>query len=260
MKLITLLFIFISSTSQAANKSQHKGLVSSLNLGVRYSSVYENRGIILYDDYQLDPVLGIFLLDDHIQFLGDSIGYHNFLISDWLRFRVRAVSITDKPLFPSSDQKKLLSVRREDTYELSTRLEFFLPGYNDEYKAEIDIGYAKDMSVHYGNYLDLQTKIKIMDFRMPFSDTKIEPQFYTTIGWGDRSHNKYFYGPSVDAANFNNFSYGLWFSFPDEADRNFPIIQIRHFEVLGDSRMGQYAKEHDQGWLISAIMTYGVLE
>ena len=38
----------------------HKGFLSSLNLGFRYSSVLQNRGIILYRGFQIDPDFPVF--------------------------------------------------------------------------------------------------------------------------------------------------------------------------------------------------------
>ncbi len=244
----------------SAKDPHHKGWISSLNLGVRYSSLLENRGVVLYKDFQIDPVLGIFLLDDRMEFLGDSIGYRDFVAGDWLRLRTRFVAISDKPLFPSRDSIRESSPHRPDSYEWSNRAEFFIPGYNSKYLGEIDLGWAKDISIHHGNYLDLQSKIKLFDFRMPGLGLKIEPNFYSSIGWGDSSHNQYFYGPSANTSGFNNFSYGLWFAFPNEADRFYPIIQIRHFQVIGSNSNAEYAAGRNDGWLISFIASYGVLD
>jgi hypothetical protein len=238
----------------------HHGLLSSVNLGIRYSSVLENRGVIFYRDFQIDPVLGLFFLDDRVEFLGDSIGFRDFVVKDWLRLRTRFVSITDKPLFPSIDSIRNGSPQRPDTYEWSNSAEIFIPGYNSRYLAEIDITYAKDISANHGNYLELQSKIKLTDFRIPKVGTKVEPNFFSSIGWGDGALNQYYYGPSADSAGLNNVAYGLWFAFPEEADRYYPIIQIRHFEAIGQSGRGEYAVGRNEGWLLSFIATYGVLE
>ena len=238
----------------------HHGTLSSLNLGIRYSSVLENRGVIFYRGFQIDPVVGAFFFDDQVEFLGDSIGFRSFVAKDWLRLRTRLASITDEPLFPVRDEVRASSPHRRKTYEWSNRAEFFLPGYNDKYRTEVDLGYSRDISAHNGTYLDLQTKVKLLDFRIPGTQTLIEPNAYTSIGWGDASHNRYFYGPSANESGFNNFSYGLWFAFPEEADRFYPIIQLRHFQALGPNRNGEYAQGRNEGWLFSFIATYGFLE
>jgi hypothetical protein len=258
-KYILSLMLLVPAISTATIRdSHHRGLLSSLNLGFRYSSLLENRGIIFYQDFQIDPVLGLFLFDDRVEFLGDSIGYRDFIVKDMLRLRSRFVSISDKPLFPNYDSVRMSTPRRADTYEWSSRAELFLPGYNDHYRAEIDFEYAKDISVHHGNYLNLQTKVKICDFRV--SGTMIEPNTFAALGWGDLFHNQYFYGPSAENSGFNNLIYGLWFVFPEEADRNYPIIQVTHFQVLGDYKNAEYAKNRSDGWLFSFIATYGVLD
>ena len=101
--------------------------------------------------------------------------------------------------------------------------------------------------------------MKLTDVRL--SGLLIEPNLAASLGWGDQEQNRYFYGPSAAGSSISNASYGLWFVFPEEADRNYPIIQLQHFEVLGDSnRRAEYARGHGEGWLFSFIATYGVLE
>lgn len=250
----------ISKNDIVSKDPHHKGTISSLNLGFRYSSVLQNRGVLLYRDFQLDPVVAVFLFDDRLEFLGDSIGYRDFVFNDQVRLRSRLLSITDKPLFPAYESIWSGMPSRTDTYEWSNRAEFFLPGYNESYFAEVDLGFAKDLSAHHGYYLDLQAKVKLFEFRIPRSEIKIEPNFYTSIGWGDAAHNQYFYGPSASASGFNNLSYGLWFAFIEEADRFYPIVQITHFQVLGGNKNAEFAINKNEGWLFSFIATYGVLE
>ena len=223
------------------NKSpHHRGLLSSLNLGIRFSSILEKRGVIFYRDFQIDPVLGLFFFDDRVEFLGDSLGFRDWVVKDLLRLRTRFVSITDQPLFPSHDSIRSSSPSRSDTYEWANSAEFFFPGYNQNPQGELDIGFAKDISAHHGHYLDLQGKLKIFESRLPLSETKIEPNLYASVGVGDLLHNQYFYGPSSDAG-FDNISYGFWIAFPKEADRFYPIIQLVHFETIGSSRNAEFA-------------------
>lgn len=238
----------------------HKGTISSLNLGFRYSSILQNRGLVLYRDFQIDPTIAIFFFDDRLEFVGDSIGYRDFIYEDRIRLRTRIVSITDKPLFPSYESLRAGRPTRSDSYEWSNRAELFLPGYNDRYWGELDIGFAKDLSTHHGTYIDLQAKLKLFDFRVPGLKTKVEPNFSTSVGWGDSAHNQYLYGPSANEGSLNNFSAGLWLAFPEEADRFYPVIQLTHFEVLGQNRNAEFATGNNEGWLFSFIATYGVLE
>ena len=238
----------------------HEGIVSSLNLGIRYSSVLENRGVIFYRDFQIDPVVGVFFFDDRVEFLGDSLGFRDFLVKDWLRLRTRVVSVTDQPLFPANEAVRSGGPKRTDTYEWSSSAEFFIPGYNDHYQGEIDVTYAKDISASHGNYVELQSKLKLTNFRLSRSGPEIEPNLLTSVGWGDGALNQYYYGPSAGSSGINNYAYGIWFAFPGEADRYFPILQLRHFAAIGDSGRGEYATGRNEGWLFSFIATYGVLE
>lgn len=250
---------FLFSNPIWAEGPHHEGTLSSVNVGIRYSSVFENRGVILYRDFQIDPVLGIFLFDDRLEFLADSIGYRDFIVKDVLRLRSRFVSLTDKPFFPAYKSIKNGLPSRPDTYEWSSQAELFLPGYNSNYALEVDLSYAKDIATHHGNYFELQSKIKLFDFRLPRVGTKIEPNLYASAGWGDSNHNLYFYGPAAGVSGFNNLSYGIWFALPEEADRYYPIIQIKHFETIGRFRQGQFAEGRSDGWLFSFIATAGIL-
>ena len=257
MKKIILTVILMQALITEA-RPHHLGVLSSLNIGVRYSSLLQNRGLIFYDDFQIDPVVGVFFLDDKIEFLGDSIGYRDFIYADKVRLRTKLASLTDKPLYPAYDAHKISSGRK-DTKEWVNQLEFFLPGYNENYQAEIDLSWAKDIAVHYGSYFELQSKIKLFDFKLPRADLLIEPNLYFSMGWGDERHNKYLYGPSANKSEITNFSYGVWFAFPDEADRFYPIVQVKHFSLVGKAKSAEYLQD-TSGVLISFIATYGVLE
>lgn len=250
--------VAFASESKIEKDPHHKGILSSVNLGLRYSSLLESRGVIFYRDFQIDPVVGLFFFDDRVEFLGDSLGFRDFVAGKWLRLRSRLVSISDNPLFPANESIKAESPDRKDTYEWNNRAEFFIPGYDENYLAEFDIGHSKDFSAHRGNYIDAQAKVKIYRFRVPLVGTLIEPNFFSSLGWGDSAHNSYFYGSDRNSSGFNNFSYGLWFAFPEEADRFYPIIQVRHFQAIGDYKNGQYSKGRNEGWLFSFIATVGV--
>lgn len=257
---IILIFLSLSRVQADGNKSpHHTGTISSFNVGFRYSSVLTNRGVILYRGFQVDPVVGAFFFDDRLEFLGDSIGYRDFVVSDRVRLRTRLVSITDKPLFPEYESIRKDDPKRSDTAEWSTQLEFFWPGYNAEYIFETDLSYSKDISAHNGNYFELQGKVKIFEFRVPKFETIIEPNLYASLGWGDAPHNQYFYGPSANSSGFNNLSYGIWFAFPEESDRFYPIVQIKRFQALGDYQTTEFSRGRNEGWLFSFIATVGIL-
>ncbi len=239
--------------------AHHKGLLSSVNIGARYSSALQKRGAVFYSDFQIDPVLALFFLDDRIEFLGDSLSYRDDLKDDIIRYRFQLASISDNPLFPAHDSIKNQFVDRDDTQEVSAGLEFFLPGYNSNYQAEIDITYAKDIVAHKGNYLELTTKYKLTDFNL--FNTHMEPNFIFKFGWGDEKHNAYFYGPSDHSAGLNHFAYGFWLAFPEEADRYFPILQIMKITLLGDERRhADYVKDQQDQYFLSFIATVGLLE
>jgi len=266
MKILSVFLLFVSihafaqeSVDAPTEKDpHHKGLFSSLNLGIRYLSVLQNRGIIFYRDFQIDPVVGLFFFDDRVEFLGDSLGYRDFIAGDWLRLRTRLVYQSDKPLFPAYDSIRNGSPQRSDTYEWENSLEFFFPGYNGRNFGELDLRYSKEIGDKNGHYFESQLKLKVTDFRVPGIGVKIEPSIFGLVGMGDYQHNRHFYGPGAHDG-VNNVAYGLWFAFPEDADRYYPIIQIRRFETVGRARDGAYASGRDEGWLFSFIATYGFL-
>lgn len=253
------LLIWLWPTDFAQAKVHNEGLLSSINLGVYYQSVVEKRGVTFYGDYDLNPTIALFFFDDRLEFLGDSIGYRDFVIPDQLRLRTRLSYVNDDPLFPARKELRDTYVNRENTFEIITSAEWFVPSYSDDYVAEIDFNWAADIKEHHGNYLELLTKVKVTDFEL--LSTRIEPQVFASVGWGQKEHNQYFYGPSADADGFNNLNYGLWLTLPETADRFFPIILISHYEVLGDkNKHAQFAEGNNQGYLVTVIASIGLLD
>ena len=164
-------------------KAHHEGIISSINIGTRFSSVLQKRGVIFYNDYQFDPVLAVFLFDDRLEYLGDSIGFRDFIFEDKVRLRSRLVMISDNPLFPNHSSIYSSSPHRKDTYEWSHSVEFFLPGYNSNYQSEIDLTFAKDISQTHGHYAEALFKYKITNLKL--FGTELEPNIFTSVGWGD---------------------------------------------------------------------------
>ncbi len=256
-KLAAILFLIFQSMAWAT--IPHQGTISSINLGLRYSSILQRRGVVSYGDFQVDPVLSAFFFDDHLEFLGDSLDYRDFFVDESVRYRFKISTISDNPLFPAYDSVKSNYFDREDSYEISAGLEFFLESYTKDYWGEIDISGNKDLKAHQGYYLDVQGKLKLSQFKI--FNKLIEPHAIMRVGWGDEKHNKYFYGPSANADGVNNWAYGIWLEFPLEADRAFPIIQLMRFQTLGENRQNAaYAKDHNEGYLLSFIATVGLLE
>lgn len=237
----------------------HQGTWSSLKLGARFSSILQRRGVVLYGDYQIDPIISAYFLDDKLEFFGDALSYRDFFLnSSSIRYRITASSISDNPIFPSHSSIKSNYVDRENTYEISAGLEFFLASYDKDYWGEFDLSFSKDMKAHKGYYITAQSKIKISEIEM--FHKKIEPHAVLRIGLGDENHNRYFYGPTANADGLNNWAYGIMLEFPEDADRLVPVIQLMRFETLGaDRKNASYAKDHDEGFLFSAIATANFL-
>lgn len=239
-----------------------RGTWTSANLGIRYSSLMHHRGIILYRDFQIDPVISLFFLDEKAFFTGDTIGYTDFIfkdsLKDQLRFRTRLVAFGDVPLFPYNDNIRSQYHHRDSTYEWSNRLEWYLPGYNKDYVSTLSVDYRKDIGEHSGNYFEFEWRAKLFDYSFSRPNYYLEPNFFVTAGWGDERHNQYLYGPSANQAEFNNLNYGIVVSFPKETDRFYPIILLKHIQATGKSKDAEYAR-NNEGWVFSFIATYNLL-
>ncbi len=253
-----LLFMTLLLSIATHGRPLHKGTISAINLGARFSSVLQHRGVVLYRDYQIDPVVSLFFFDESVAFFGSSMHYQQFILDDRIRFRTRLAAISDNPFFPNHETVSDGDPDRKTSYEWSNGFDFFFPGYNDEYIGELELSYAKDLNVHFGNYISAVGKLKLFEFTT--LNTRVEPNFVATTGWGDSSHNKYLYGPSDNESGITNVSYGVWLAFPDRADRYYPIVQLMHYEVVGSShRQAEFARNRNEGYLFSVIATYPLL-
>lgn len=229
--------------------------VSGFKVGARFYSIWENRGVIQYHDFQLLPIVALFMYEDRLEIVPSYISYRDYIYSDRIRFRTRLQTVNDNPVFPKHDSIKDIYPDRESTYEWVNRLEFFIPAYNENYIAEIDLAIHKDLKAHHGLYTELMGKLKLFTFENTFlKESTVEPNLYFSLGHGDKRHNEYFYG-ATNSDGVNNLAYGLWFNFLDLADRNNPALIIKHFEVLGDkNKNAPLARNHNKGW--AAVFTY----
>ncbi len=265
MKKITLLlFLFLitpfahcEDPSDTPKGPWAEGTISSINLGTRFSTLMHRRGVIFYKNYQFDPIVSVLFLDDKIEFVGDSLGYRDFVYKDKVRLRSRFVAISDDPLFPHDENIHEFSPQRKDTREWTNAVEIFLPGYNENYVSEINISLAKDIQAHSGYYAELLAKLKVYSFSAIKMDFEINA--FSSLGWGDEKHNAYIYGPDVRRSGFNNWMKGLWLTLPNRADRFYSIIQLAHFQALGPFQDGAFAEGRNDGFLFSLIMSYGLL-
>lgn len=245
-------------------KAHHQGTISSFNIGARYSTLIEKRGVVFYRDFQIDPVLSASFFDDRLEFLGESLGYRDFIYSNIIRARTQIVMINDNSHFPSKNSYKNSMPDRANSYEWTNSLEIFIPGYNfnssENHIVEFDLKFAKDVSRHHGNYFEILGKIKLWSRHISLIKQIVEPNFVFSAGVGDKAHNRYFYGANDTAHGVNNISYGFWIAFPDEADRYFPIVQLTRFFATGDHKNAEFAKGRNEGILFSFILAYKTLE
>jgi hypothetical protein len=257
--LFTLMILLYFPSKIWALPPAHHGKLSSANLGFRYSSLAQQRGVITYRDFQIDPVLSFFFFDDRLAFLGNRIDYQQFIHSDKIRYRTGLVSIGDDPLFPATASVKENNPDRKTTYEWSNGLDFFFPGYNDDYVGEVEISLSKDLKVHRGVYVEMIGKLKLFNFTT--FNTVVEPNLVAILGGGDLAHNQYLYGTSASEGGLSYASFGFWLAFPGRADRHYPIVQLMRFSTVGDqNRSAEYAQGRSEGYLISFIASYPVVD
>lgn len=258
----TILLVLIFSSFAWAAKPQplRKGILSTASIGARSSSLLTHRGVITYDDFQVSPFLVLIFFDEKVEYLGDSIGFRDFIAGDYLRFRTRLQYVSDTPFLPRNKNIEARGTNREDTYEWSNGLELFVPGYGKNYLAELSLMHFKDIKIHRGEFIEFQSKIKLFDFKTGFSKARLEPNFVYTTGWGDRRHNDYAYGSKKSTGSNTYNSYGLWVAIPEVVDRYYPNLQLTYFETSKSHRDGSFAKKRDQGVLFSFIASFSVLD
>ena len=244
--------------SEISYAEWHKKLgISSAHAGLKYSSLLMKKGVIFYRDFQVDPVITVFFLDDKIEFLGDSLSYRDFIYNDQIRMRTKLSSISDNPLIPAHKSIKNKSPNREDTAEWTNTLEFFIPSYGDQYLAEIDLNYSIDLIEHKGHSWEIATKVKLFDFKL--NNNTLEPNLYLTYGGGDSKHNEYFYG-TLQKSGATHMSVGLWLNLPDKVDRYYPTVQLVYFTALDDFKKGSLSQGRSEGVLFSFISALKVLD
>lgn len=238
----------------------NSGFVSSLNVGFRYSSTLTKRGATMYDNFQLDPVLGVFLFDDRFEFLGDSVGYRDFVFEKMIRARLRLVAISDDPLFPKKASRLGPSNSRQNTYELNSSLEFFLPQYDGTYAAELDLNFSQDIATHHGQYLELVSKTRLFSYREPWAGTLLEPNAVVSLGYGSKAHNRYLYGDNLQKGGVSYVAAGLQLALPETADRFYPIVLLQYYSTVGSARRGSLVSGKTSGVLLQFIATAGLLD
>lgn len=235
--------------------------VSGVKVGAKFFSIWESRGVIQYNDFQLAPAIAVFMFEDRFEFLTSSVSYRDFIYEDKIRLRTRFQAISDNPIFPKHDSIKDIYPDRENSWEWVNRAEFFIPGYNEDYISEFDFGIHKDLKAHHGLYYELTGKLKLFTFQNTLLRTSmVEPNLIVTVGYGDKRHNEYYYG-ALDSEGLNNLSYGVWFHFNDLSDRNNPVITVKHFEVLGDKNKNAIlARDRNNGWAATFTYTHDLLK
>ena len=258
---VLLLFSSLNALSAEYVPTNKWRQVSGLKAGAKFFSIWESRGVIQYNDFQLVPVVALFMFEDRFEFLTSSVSYRDFVYEDKIRLRTRLQAISDDPIFPKHDSIKDIYPNREGSWEWVNRVEFFIPGYNEDYISEFDFGIHKDLKAHNGLYYELTGKLKLFTFQNTILRTSmVEPNLIVTLGAGDKRHNEYYYG-AIDSNGLNNLSYGVWFHFNDLSDRNNPVITVKHFEVLGDkNKNGILARDRNEGWAATFTYTHDLLK
>ncbi len=236
------------------------GILSSINLGTRYSSVLTKRGATMYDYFQLDPVLGIFLFDDRFEFLGDSVGYRDFIYEKTIRARARIVAISDDPLFPKKVSRLGAPNSRQDTYEFAASLELFLPSYTSTYAAELDLNFSQDVATHHGQFFELVSKTRLFSYREPWAQTLLEPNAVISLGFGSKAHNQYMYGANSGSGGLSYVAAGLQLALPETADRFYPIVLLQFYSTSGSAQNGSLVADKTSGFLLQFIATLGLLD
>ena len=259
IKLILLFSIFLNlnvyaSTNPFELKEFYECSFCSIKIGIKAQSQTDSRGVILDRNAQVMPGIAGYFFNNQLEVLPTAISYFHYIDEPNLRFRYRLYQVTDKSVIRLQNKNTDDYVHRPNSTEAQIRLESFLGGNDENYIAEFDLSYAKDISAHWGDYLELLFKFKLETYKLEKYKLTLEPNFYASVGWGTSSHNQYFYGPSASQDNINNYAYGIWLAIPNRADRYYPIVLLKKFGVIGSQNsQSEYAKNHNDGVSLSFI-------
>ena len=254
MKQISIL-ILVSFTFFVKNafSADDYFFIRDIDIGLQYSSLKEYRGVIVYHDFQLAPVISFNFISDDIEFLGDSIGYKKFLYEDSLLFRTMLVDINVHPLFPNNPNAIPNNQNRNNSIQWSNRLEYYYPTYHGSYLGELDFEFDKDTFSHHGYFLALESKLKI------FSYQNFEPNLFFSIGAGDRDNNTYYYGHNAHNFGLTNLEAGIDILLPAYVDRKYSLANIHYFKILGtQNQNASYAIRNNEGIIFTMNYTYNI--
>ena len=113
---VLLLFSSLNALSAEYVPSNKWRQVSGLKAGAKFFSIWESRGVIQYNDFQLVPVVALFMFEDRFEFLTSSVSYRDFVYEDKIRLRTRLQAISDDPIFPKHDSIKDIYPNREGSW------------------------------------------------------------------------------------------------------------------------------------------------
>lgn len=230
-----------------------KNPIYDISFGINYQSLKVHQGVILYNDFQINPDLNFKIINDHWEFVGDSINFSHYIIEDKLKYRSKIWIISDHPFFPKKQSTNSITFHRKESTEWVNRIEYNFNSYSTHYIAQICFEFAHDLFVHHGNYFDLETKIKLFKYK------SIEPNLYTLIGWGDYKNNSYYYGENAKGFGENNFELGLNFLLPEEIDRYYSVFQIHYFEITDSkNKNANYARNNNHGIQLSLTIVKNI--
>jgi hypothetical protein len=255
---LLLLFLSFSASGAQPEASKKKKFNFSIMAGGRASSNLERRGATLYDSWQLSPFLYFGFFEDRIQFLVNSIEYVDFLVPGLLRGRTGFFTVSDRPFFKTGGEPTGFRNQRRTSYEWTSTLELFLPERANEI-GELDLIYSKDLKAHSGHYVEVMPRITLAQlFPDAQGKPQIQPQLFASVGWGDRLHNSYQYGSEAEMSGWNNFSYGLMVLAPTRLDSHYPVLTVSHYQVLGQSKQGNWVADKTSGFNVSALVAFAI--
>ncbi len=250
MKKNTILILLLMIIFQSYSWALDSFLIRDINLGLQYSSLIENRGVIIYRDFQLDPIIDFKFINENWEFVGDAISFKNFLISDQLMVRSRLVAIHNGPFFPVNTTIKNKFPLRKQSFEWSNRLEYYFPTYHQNYIGELALEYDRDLITYHGNYAAVEGQLKLFTFKL------LEPNLFVTLGAGDMKNNNYYYGKGSHRFGITDFSTGVNLQIPEFVDRFYTLAKFYYFKVLGNQNQNaQFAINQNASFAFSLTLT-----
>ena len=247
MRLILLaIFVLLNPITSLAEgfSSDH----FEVSVGLEGISNISRRGAVLYDSYQLFPLLAVKLFHPSLQLIGSSL-YYNYQFNDSLRiFSILNPQISNQPLYETGDVKA-------DEEKVASEWDHLL-----EFKTEsqlFSLLFSQGLNGHFGSHLELRHRFTFSTLLL--DKFSVQTSTEAKLGWGSTLHNQFYYGKNIENSGPNFFSLGLVVTGEPKVDRLIPLLELHYNYVIGSNRQGNSVSKKPQSLYFLFILAKNLI-